>query len=469
MTLHMHTQDLTPRARRAAELEEFARRTAGSRAAHTRVDSLIPGGAPGGLLCFPPDGGPIHLERGAGAYVWDADGNRCLDFVAGDWTMILGHGNAEVDCAIVDRLSRGTTLCAPDPDLGFELATLLHERYPSMERMRFTTSGTEAVLFAMRVARAATGRPKIAKMRGAYHGTYDTALVANGKFADPAYVVPGLMPGTVQATVLLEYNDIPQSLATIEQHRDELAAVIVEPVHATTGMVPADAAYLQALREVTARFGIILIFDEVCCLGVSAHGAQGTYGVTPDLTTLGKAVGGGLPLGVFGGSAAVMRQVDPWLNRLPGETSQNTAPVRHASTLAGTALNLTVALATVRQLTPELHAHLDDLGSRLRSGINAVGARHGLPLRATGAGNLFGLHWTPHPVVDIRTAQTSRRRVVHELNVFLYNAGYLVMPNGNGIVTAAMTVADIDGFLDDLDRIAAGAGPDGWDAENEDE
>ena len=448
----------------AAERERYAVRMPSTLRAHARTAPLVPGGVPGGLSCHPPGTPGLYLTRGEGCWIWDADDHRCLDLVAGDWTMVLGHGHPDVDEALRAQIAKGTNLGAPDPQLVFEVARLIQDRLPSMERMRFTTSGTEAVMFAMRVARAATGRRKIAKVRGAYHGTYDISLIANGKYIDPTYQVPGLIPGTSEVTVLLEYNDVGRSLEVLGTEADELAAVIVEPVHATNGMIPATVEYLRALRNETERLGILLIFDEIVTFSVDEHGAQGMYGVTPDLTTAGKTVGGGLPLGVFGGRADLMALVDPDNSVDSGGrfAVQNTAPVRHASTLAATALCLAASRATLSCLTPEVHAHLSDLGAFLRGGAAGIADDLGVPLQATGMGPLFALHWTPEPVVDIATATTSNRRLIHALNVFLFNAGYYVMANGLGMLTNPMTEGHVRGFLVDLRTIIEEGRVSGW-------
>jgi glutamate-1-semialdehyde 2,1-aminomutase len=401
------------------------------------------------------------MDRGEGCWIYDVDGNRYLDLIAGDWVLVLGHGDPVVREAIMAQLDRGITLYGPDAEMGYAVAAELNRRLPSMERMRFCTSGTEAVLHAMRVARAATGRPKVAKMRGAYHGTYDPSMVANGKFTDPKYVPPGLAPGTVESTVLLEFNDIERSLDAIRGVREDLACVIVEPVHATNGMVPATKAYLEALREETERHGIVLIFDEVVTWPMAEHGAQGLLGVTPDLTTIGKVIGGGLPLAAFGGRAELMQQVDAKLHPRPlGELQ--VAPVRHGSTLAGKGLVMAAAHATLTGLTPAVHERLSELGGALRRSVNELADELAMPLQATGAGHLFGLHWTREKVVDMATAMTSDRRMIHTWNLFLLNRGFYIFPNAGGIVSTPMTGAELTSFVEALREILVGGAEAGW-------
>jgi glutamate-1-semialdehyde 2,1-aminomutase len=421
--------------------KKFDLRTRRSREIHQRVQSMIPGGSPNGLFIDYPTPYPVYMDHGDGCWIWDADGNRYFDLVAGDWALPLGHRNPVVSSSIAAQLAKGTTWGGPDAELTFQVATLIQQRIPSMQRMRFTTSATEAVMQCMRLARTHTGRPKIAKMRGAFHGLYDIPLVGNGRYPDAGYAPPGLPDGTVQSTVLLEYNDSKNSVQAIDAEADKLAAVIVEPINATNGMIPATREFLQTLREATQRRGIVLIFDETVTFPVSDHGGQGLYGVTPDLTTLGKVVGGGLPLGVFGGREEIMNLVDPAIH------APNRPPVDHVSTFAGMPICLAASVATMQELTSDAHQHLQDLGEYLRQGVSALAAELQVPLQATGTGLLFGLHWTPNRVVDIQTARTSNRDALYALNRHMYNAGYYMFPKGIGIVSTPMQTADLDQFF----------------------
>jgi glutamate-1-semialdehyde 2,1-aminomutase len=429
-------------------VQRYEARTPASKAAFQRARGLIPGGVPAGLGFMSPY--PVYVQRGAGAHVWDADGNRMLDLMCGDWLLPLGHCDPEVLAATTAQLQHGTTFCSPHPTLGIELAEELQRRLPSLERIRFTTSGTEATQTVLRLARGFTGRPKVAKMRGGYHGTHDVSLIANGRFANPDAIPPGLIPGTADSVVLLPYNDPAGCEEIITAHAEELAAVIVEPVLGGTGMVPATREFLVGLREVTERFGIVFVMDEVVTFQIGPHGAQGLYGVQPDLTTMGKAIGGGLPLGAFGGRRDIMDLVDPEIDPM--------TQMRHASTLGGTPACLAAGLAQVRQLTPETHEHLSALGERLRSGGREVATRLNVPLQVTGVSHLFGLHWTPQPVVDFTTAMTSDKSVISQLSMAMLNEGYLMFKSALGTVSAPMTNVDIDGFVACLEQVLRDSG-----------
>ncbi len=429
-------------------VERYRARTPRSLAAFERSHPLIPGGVPAGLAFMSPY--PVYVERGEGAFVWDADGNRMLDLMCGDWLLPLGHCDPAVTTAVAAQLAKGTTFCSPDPSLGYELARLLQQRMPSLERIRFTASGTEATQTALRLARAFTGRPKVAKMRGGYHGTHDVSLIANGRYQDPDAVPPGLIPGTADGVVLLPFNDADAAEALIEAHGSDLAAVIVEPMLGGTGMVPATREFLQRLRAVTERCGVVLIFDEVVTFPISPVGAQHLFEVRPDLTTFGKAIGGGLPLGAFGGSADIMELVDPVVDP--------TTQMRHASTLGGSPICLAAGVAQVGQLTPDVHQKLDHLGESLREGVRDVARRLDVPLQVTGMGHTFGLHWTPTPVTDFETSLTADRQIMGQIMLDLLNAGFLVFKSGVGTVSSPMTDDDVWSFVAAIEHTIRAAG-----------
>ena len=419
-------------------VERFQARTPNSLAAYNEAVRILPGGVPAGLGFQTPY--PIYVQRAEGAYVWDADGNKMLDLMSGDWLLPLGHCNPAVVAATTAQIAIGTTYCVPHVSLGIGLASLLQQRMPSLEKIRFTSSGTEATQTALRLARGFTGRGKVAKMRGGYHGTHDVSLIANGRFlSDADYVSPGIIPGTTDSVVLLPFNDPAGCAALIGQHASELAAVIVEPILGGSGMVPGTPEFLHSLREETARHGVVLIFDEVVTFAAGPHGVQGEHGIRPDLTTLGKAIGGGLPLGAFGGRSDIMELIDPVIDP--------TTAYRHASTLGGTPAPLAAGLAQVQQLTPEVHAHLNALGEQFRGGLRDIAAKLDVPLQATGAAHMFGLHWTPTPVVDFDTTQTSDRTVISQLLLALVNEGYLMFRAGTATLSAPMTHDEIDGVL----------------------
>ena len=320
------------------------------------------------------------------------EGDRRLDCLNNYTALIHGHAHAAIVEAATRRLALGSSFPLPTPE-EVELATLLCERLPSAERVRFTNSGSEAVMMAIKGARAWTGRPKIAKFEGAYHGSYDYAEVSLGSTPEnwgpggagqPAYS-RGVPPAVLDDVVVLPFNHAELAVARIEREAKHLAAVLVDPIPNRVGLIPARRDFLRALREVTAAHGIALIFDEVITFRVGYQGAQGVFGVTPDLTTLGKIIGGGFPVGAVAGRADVMAVFDP-------TGGKPAAP--HGGTFNANPVTMAAGLAAMRLLTPEAFAKLDELGAKLRGSLEACFKRAGVPGAVTGQGSLFRVHPT---------------------------------------------------------------------------
>jgi len=336
-----------------------------------RAAGLFPGGVNSPVRAFQAVGGtPRVIERGAGARLWDVDGNEYVDYVGSWGPMILGHAHPAVVAAIREAAGRGTSFGAPHP-LEVELAQEIIRAVPSIERLRFVNSGTEAAMSALRVARGFTGRDSVIKLAGGYHGHADGLLVRAGSGAAGIGrpTSAGVTPAAAADTLVAPYNDLPAVEALLSKHGGEVAALIVEPVAANMGVVPPADGYLAGLRRLTAEHGCLLIFDEVITgFRVARGGAQAVYGVTPDLTVLGKIIGGGLPVGAYGGRADVMSVVAP------------AGPVYQAGTLSGNPLAMAAGLATLRRLRPAVYAALDDYSATLAAGLAdaAQGARVGV-------------------------------------------------------------------------------------------
>ena len=443
------TSGSVPEAAARRIKERFLELTPRSRAAFERTAALIPAGVPGGIVQYFPH--QVYVSRGDGCHVWDADDRKLVDLVYGDWLYPLGHNHPAVTAALTAQLAKGPTFCMPDPDLGYAAASRLLSRFPWLDAVRFTTSGTEATLMATRLARVFTGRPKIAKITGGYHGIHDVSMIVNGRYPDAYFTPKGLVPGTQDSVVLLPYNDVDSTVKIIESASEDLAGVIVEPILGGSGMVPATRQYLQALRDATRRHGIVLIMDEVVTFPYGRAGVQGAMGVEPDITTFGKAIGGGTPLGAFAGTAPIMDQVDPRLN-------EGRPPVRHASTVGGSPLCLAAAVAVLDSLDDAVCRHLHALGDRLRAGVARIAADHDIPLQATGAAHFFALHWTQVPITDFATAMTTDRDVMSQLLLALFNEGYLMMSAQAGTLCAAMTTADVDQLIRAIERAVAACG-----------
>jgi len=363
-----------------------------------RAQMVFPGGDTRSSAHFAPY--PLVMDSGRGCRLRDVDGNEFLDCMNNFTSLIHGHAHPDVVAAIEAQAPRGSAYAAPNL-AQIELAELIVERIPSVEQLRFTSSGTEGTLMAIRCARAATGRQKIMKMEGGYHGSYELAEVSlvalpdrRGPVEAPvALPVDGSFPDSVLAdTVVCPYNEPAHAERLIDEHADELAAVIVEPVLGSMGMVPATTEFLETLRRATARRGIVLIFDEVITFRLGYGGAQCLHGVTPDLTCLGKIIGGGLPIGAVGGKRELMQLFSP----------ERDNPVMHASTFSGNALTMAAGLAAMRAYTESEVERINALGDRLRVGFNQGFQQAGIRAQAIGLGSVANILFTDAPVRSAR-------------------------------------------------------------------
>ena len=400
---------------------------------------LLPGGVSSPVRAFRAVGGsPLFIERGEGAYLVDVDGNRYVDYVLSWGPLILGHAHPRVIAALENALRNGTSYGAPSP-LELELARLIRDAMPSIELVRFVNSGTEATMSALRLARAFTGCTKIVKFTGCYHGHADLLLVQAGSGVATLGLPdsPGVTPGAVSDTLTAPYNDLDAIENLFAEHSD-IAAVIVEPVAGNMGLVPPSAGFLEGLRRLTADHDALLVFDEVMT-GFRVHpgGAQALYGVTPDLTMLGKVIGGGLPVGAYGGRREIMELVAP------------AGPVYQAGTLSGNPLAMTAGIETLRALVePGVWDGLERTGGRLVAGLEAIRA----PVQISRVGTMFGLFFTKAPVrgwEDAKLADTERFASFHgamlDRGVYLapsqFEAGFLSTAHGDAEIDATIAAA----------------------------
>ncbi len=422
-------RDLTPASRRA--FEETSR--------------YLVGGESGTGLMFPY---PSYITHGDGPYVYDLDGRRLVDFINGTFVLPLGHNHPAVRAAIQQQAEKGTIFTFGNA-IAQDLARELVERIPSVERLRFTVSGSEAVMFAVRLARVHTGRQKIAKMQGGYHGTFDPLWT--GVTGDPGPLegkpdFPGMAPGIQNGIVILPFNHPDECVRIIEQYAGELAVVAVEPVMGSTGMIPPEPGFLEALREVTRKHGIVLLFDEMISFSIARGGAQEYYGVTPDMTTTGKAIGGGMPIAMFGGRADIMAAADLW-------TRDGKPKVVHMATYGGHPIAIAAGIAALRQMTPDVYQRLHRLGKRLRDGLNALFARLEAPMQTSGVAHLFAIYYSREPVWDYKTATASYQNqgILNDISLGMIGRGYFMSHRARGCLSSAMSEEHVDGFVDAME------------------
>ena len=400
-----------------------ARSLARSQALRLRAEKLFPGGVNSPVRAFRAVGGePPFVERAEGAYLWDADGNRYIDYVGSWGPMILGHAFPSAVEAVREAAGRSASFGASTALEG-DLAELVVAAYPSVEKLRFVSSGTEATMSAIRLARAFTGRKYIVKFEGCYHGHADGLLVKAGSGV-ATFGIPGsagVPEEAVHFTLALPFNDLDAVEAAFAAHPGKIACIIVEPVVGNAGCIPPANGYLEGLRALTGEHGALLIFDEVMTgFRVALGGAQEIYGIRPDLTTLGKIIGGGLPCGAFGGRAEIMDMLAPL------------GPVYQAGTLSGNPLAMAAGIATVgylRKHRAEVYATLERRSAALVEGIAAAAAKAGVALTANRAGAMFTWFFTGDPVTDFATAAQSDTRRFAAFHRAMLEAGVWLPPS----------------------------------------
>lgn len=409
-----------------------------SKALFEQAKSVIPGGVNSPVRAFSlVDSPPVFITKGQGSHIFDVDGNEYIDYICSWGPLILGHAHPAVEKEIQKAVSDGSSF-GLSTEIEVKMAKLICEIVPSIEMVRMVNSGTEAVMSALRLARGYTKRQKIVKFQGGYHGHADALLIKAGSGVATLGLPdsPGI-PKTIAAdTITLPYNGIEGIRHTFEQFGEQIAAVIVEPVAGNMGVVPPNPGFLRRLREITEEYGSLLIFDEVMTgFRVDYHGAQSLYGVNPDITCLGKIIGGGLPVGAYGGKREIMEQVAP------------AGPIYQAGTLSGNPVAMSAGYKTLQLLEKiEIYDELERKAARLEEGFKQNAELTGVPLKINRVGSMLSTFFTEQEVVDYETAKSSDMQVFKKYYTSMLNMGILTAPTPYEVmfISAAHSDEDIE-------------------------
>ena len=425
-------------------LQRYVSRTPISRALDARARRSLPGGDTRWATYYQPY--PAYMVRGEGCTLTDADGNQYLDFQNNYTSLVHGHAHPAITAAIQQQAANSVVYGAPAAQQ-FELADLITSRLPGVDQLRFTNSGTEANMMAMRAARAFTGKPVILKMDGGYHGSHDMAEVnitpdlSGSRLPVPRVEADGVPNAVLGAVAVARFNDLESVDEVLNTHAGQVAAIITEPLMNTAGIILPDEGFLAGLRALADRYGALLIFDEVVTMRLHAGGYQGKSGVLPDLTALGKLIGGGLPIGAFGGRADIMSLYDP--ARPNG--------FHHSGTFNGNPLTMAAGIASVNALTPQAIAHINQLGATLRKGMDEAFVEAGIHGHTTGEGSLAYVHWTADKITsaaDVVRWKQKAAELPRLLHMELLNRGIFAANRGLFNLSTPMTGKGIDQSLE---------------------
>jgi len=432
-----------------AEIDSYQTKTPKSLEMQRKASRYLPGGSSRGTAYFDPY--PHFIERGKGSYVYDVDGNEYLDFMINATSLILGHANRHISAVIKDQIDLGAAYSGPT-ESQINLAEILCTRIPSIDTIRFTNSGTEATMMAIRAARLYTGKEKIVKIEGGYHGSHEYVSVSvytpqdklnpSGPAPIPEY--DGQPKNVAEGVFVVEYNDIEGMRDILDRYSHEIACVIMEPVVSSFGYLPADQEYLEFVREKTSELGIVLIFDEVQSFRLSSGGAQEFFNVVPDMTALGKIIGGGLAVGAFGGKKEIMNGFDP---------SNGGAEIAHAGTFNANPLTMKAGIVVMESLTDDVYLRMNALGKEIREKLNAVFSELDLSVQITGIGSFFGMHFTDKPISNYRDVVTTESATKKAFFLAMLNEGVLL--NGlSGSLNVYSTGEDVDELVSAVRKVA---------------
>lgn len=426
MTMHPVAKSIT---------DEYRERYPRSRELHQELVKYIPGGATRSLSYFKP--WPIHIARGEGAYVYTHEDHALLDVTNAYGALVHGHGDPDVVAAVREGIAKGSQYSTPT-DGQYKLSRLLCERVPGFDKVRFLNSGTESTLFAMRTARAFTGRDKILKMTGGFHGTHDCVAASTKKNV----ITAGIPAAMTQDMLEVPFNDGDALEKAVRENASELAAVIMEPFLGAGGVVLPEEGFLQRAREVTTAHNVLLIFDEIFSFRVDTGGCQNLYGITPDLTTVGKVVGGGLPIGVFGGKAEIM-------NIYCHEHTDK--PLYHSGTFNGYETVMQAGYAALSKFDAPAVAAVNALGDRFQTGLLKSFDANGLAIQSNQIGSLLNLHFINETITTAEQVLKAEEELHTLLHLSLLNKGIFNIPRGLFILSTVITEDEIDNMVGKID------------------
>ena len=440
------------KARTASLEENYSSGSPRSREYFERALAVMPGGVKGAYTYKPY---PLTMERGEGCYLYDLDGGRYVDFNNHHTSQILGHNHPAVMEAVRKQMERGIALGAP-VGIETEIAEEMCRRVASVERIRFCNSGTEATLHTIRLARGFSGRPKIAKFEGGYHGSHDLVEVSVSPPLEKAgpetapNALPtagGMSPHAVEEVVVLPYDDEASVERLVTQHRHELACVIFDP---KAGILAQRKEFVQFVGEIARKNDVLIIFDEIVCFRVGTGGLQEDYGISPDLTTYGKIVGGGFPVGAFGGRTDIMDLLD---------NTRGSTGFFQSGTFSAHPITMAAGLSVLRQLTPDAFAYLNGLGDRLHAGLNKLFVRNNIPVRAVVTGSVFSIHFTDEDITNYRGLARTDKGMAHRVFLALLARGYFLSHTLTmNALSLPMDASHIDGLIDAVGQAVEEAG-----------
>lgn len=423
--------------------KEYVYRTKTSRLMDETACQYLPGGSTRSATDSHPH--PIYMKRGEGCVLKDVDGNEYIDFMNNYTVLMLGHAYPKINAAMVKQQHKGVLFGSPSQHQ-FELGRIICERVESVDLVRFSNTGTEAVMYAIRAARAVTGKNKIVKMEGGFHGNTelmeisvapDITKAGSAQRPIPLPDTQGIPQGVLQDILVVPYNDSTSAEQIIIDNKDEIAAVIIEPVMGYSGMIPAEKAFLQTLREITEKNNIILIFDEIISFRLATGGAQALYGVKPDLTAFGKIIGGGLSIGAFGGKSEIMEIFSP----------KREDCMHHSGTFNGNAITMAAGIAAMKEIGDELIENINEKGENLRRSLQNLFDDKGIVGKITGIGSLMNVHFSPQDVTNLRTSKENTDCTIpirDLLNLSLKNHGVYTPRRVMLCISSPMTEKELD-------------------------